>query len=207
MTNTRKTARQKQTHGYFCARKSLLEDYWQRYVNAREAVVDMEVTDANRAAREAVMKESRFIGIETAYCEAMGEINDSMAAVIEQAGGNSSVVTANASTPAGHVRLPKIELPKFDGNLQKWLNFKDLFDTCIIKEASLSNVERLHYLKACLHGDAEHLLRNISVTEHNFTIAWELLTQRYDCTRRLIKSHLRAIRPTKHDIRIGYTNP
>ncbi|XP_017489826.1 PREDICTED: uncharacterized protein LOC108378038, partial [Rhagoletis zephyria] len=122
----------------------------------------------------------------------MGELNDDIAG-FARATSSGSVILAAGAAHQPNVTLPKIELPKFDGNLQHWLNFKDLFETCIIKETSLSNVQRLHYLKACLKGDAEHLVRNIAVTDQNFEIAWELLTQRIDSTRRLIKCHLRAV--------------
>lgn len=147
-----------------------------------------EISETRRKA----LSESRFIAVETAYCEAMGELNDDIAS-FARATSSGSVTLAAGAAHQPNVTLPKIELPKFDGNLQHWLNFKDLFETCIIKETSLSNVQRLHYLKACLKGDAEHLVRNIAVTDHNFQLAWELLTQRYDSTRRLIKCHLRAV--------------
>ncbi|XP_053968340.1 uncharacterized protein LOC128869760 [Anastrepha ludens] len=66
-----------------------------------------------------------------------------------------------------------------------------MFTTCVIKDTALSNVQRMHYLKSSVQGEPEVMLRSFSVRDANFIIAWDLLQQRYDNTRRLVKSYLR----------------
>lgn len=48
----------------------------------------------------------------------------------------------------------------------------------MIAESSLSKVERLHYLKTSVKGDAEQLIKNLPATEDNFDLAWDALTSR-----------------------------
>ena len=43
--------------------------------------------------------------------------------------------------------LPKLNLPQFAGMYTEWINFRDLFSSMVIDKASLSTIERMHYLK------------------------------------------------------------
>lgn len=44
-----------------------------------------------------------------------------------------------------NVKLPNIELPKFDGNYERWIPFRDLFES-LIASTALSPVQKLHYM-------------------------------------------------------------
>ncbi|KOX75128.1 hypothetical protein WN51_14550 [Melipona quadrifasciata] len=48
------------------------------------------------------------------------------------------------------VELPKIELPRFDGKMEEWLSFKDRFISMIDNKVTLSDIEKLHYLRSAL---------------------------------------------------------
>ena len=51
----------------------------------------------------------------------------------------------------GHIHLPKLSLPTFDGNVLKFTEFIDIFSsTSIYKNSQLSNVKELSYLNNCL---------------------------------------------------------
>lgn len=52
--------------------------------------------------------------------------------------------------------LPKIEMPTFSGNYEEWPEFRDLFSSMISRDGSISQVEKLHYLKVNLKGCAQH---------------------------------------------------
>lgn len=47
------------------------------------------------------------------------------------------------------VRLPQIELPMFDGELDNWIPFRDAFKSLIHNNNSLSAVDKFHYLNSC----------------------------------------------------------
>ncbi|XP_036322052.1 uncharacterized protein LOC118736051 [Rhagoletis pomonella] len=134
------------------------------------------------------LDDSRFAEIEGAYCEALGELEDALYNQAPSPSGTTESVSTKTT-----MKLPKIELPKFDGTFGTWLSFKDTFSTCVINGVTLSDVQRLHYLKGCLSGDAEVLLRNLLVIDSNFKVAWDILQQRYDNKIRLLRAYLHNI--------------
>ncbi|KMQ83229.1 hypothetical protein RF55_20568, partial [Lasius niger] len=71
------------------------------------------------------------------------------------------------SAPSRNV-LPRIQLPQFSGRFEDWPAFRDLFQSIVVEESSLSKVEKIHYLKTSVKGDAEQLIRNLPSTEDNF---------------------------------------
>lgn len=97
---------------------------------------------------------------------------------------------ANVSTD---VKLPRIEIPKFSGNYQAWTTFYDLFSSMVHNAAHRNNVQKMHYLRSCISGEAEHLIRSYKVTEVNYDSAWNALKARYNNKRLIINSHLAAI--------------
>ncbi|KAJ0169299.1 hypothetical protein K1T71_015183 [Dendrolimus kikuchii] len=80
-------------------------------------------------------------------------------------------------------KLPRIQLPNFGGNYAEWQTYYDMFMSMIHENVSLSAVQKLHYLKSTLSGEAESLIRNLPTTELNYEAAWEKLTKRYNNKR------------------------
>ena len=103
--------------------------------------------------------------------------------------------TAAAAQPIAPTvkQLPRIDLHKFSGNFTDWAEFWDLFISMVTSNNSLTNVERLHYLKTSMMGDASELLKHIATIGENFDRAWTTLTARYENKRLLISSHLKAL--------------
>ncbi|XP_048004284.1 uncharacterized protein LOC125240435 [Leguminivora glycinivorella] len=78
------------------------------------------------------------------------------------------------------VKLPKISIPTFSGNYSEWTSFRDLFTSLIHKNRDLDDVQKLHYLKGYLVGEAEQLLRHVQITQDNYSACWEKLEKRYN---------------------------
>lgn len=93
--------------------------------------------------------------------------------------------------------LPRIKLPIFSGDYQTWRSFHDLFSSLIRENDELSNLEKMHYLKTCVTGEAARVVGNLPVSDENFSIAWTLLIQRYENKRFLINSQLDRISDLK----------
>lgn len=74
--------------------------------------------------------------------------------------------------------LPKVTIPKFDGNYLQWQQFHDLFKK-MIHESIIPIIHKMWYLKTNLHGEAERLIRHLSLTENNYATAWKMLQERY----------------------------
>lgn len=96
--------------------------------------------------------------------------------------------------PAAHrvstASLPKLSLPTFDGNYSKWKPFKDMFVALIIQNNTLTDVERLHYLKTSLKGDAEQFTAHVSIDSDSFSATWANLLKRFENKQFLIAAHI-----------------
>lgn len=98
----------------------------------------------------------------------------------------------NGNSTRQEVKLPRIELIPFSGKYEDWTSFKDLYTSLIHNNNSISDVQKLHYLKTNVQGDAESLLKSITVTEANYKEAWKKLTERYDHKRFIVDSLLKS---------------
>jgi len=54
-----------------------------------------------------------------------------------------------------------------------------------VNNTALSNVQKFYYLIASLQNEAKDLISNLQITNENFLVAWQLVTQRYN-NKRLI---------------------
>lgn len=100
----------------------------------------------------------------------------------------------NMTHPNGQaeVRLPKINIPIFSGEYTEWPSFYDLYCSTIHESTSLNPVQKFQYLKGQLRGEAEKLLRHISITEANYMEALTKLKERYNRKRPIIQSFIRT---------------
>ncbi|CAF4958511.1 unnamed protein product [Pieris macdunnoughi] len=85
---------------------------------------------------------------------------------------------------------PKMELPTFEGNYNQWVSFKDLFTETIHSNPSLSNAQKLQFLKSKVKGEPEKLIQHLQVSSDNYLISWNILSHRYDNKRLIFTSHL-----------------
>lgn len=97
--------------------------------------------------------------------------------------------SGNHSMPL-RTKLPAIEIKSFSGNYNEWNSFYDLFKSLIHSNESLSTIQKYHYLKSNLKGEAEILLRQFPMTEANYEKALELLESRYENKRLIAHSHI-----------------
>lgn len=92
-----------------------------------------------------------------------------------------------------YTHLQPIALPKFDGRLNMWPEFADLFKFLVIDNKSMTNIEKLMHLKSCLLSEAATVLANITSRENNFNLAWNILKNQYDNPKLLIETHVKAL--------------
>lgn len=110
-------------------------------------------------------------------------------ATIRPSSNHSVSQTSNISVFFHHARLPRIDIPNFNGSPADWLSFKDLFSSLILLNPTLTSVEKLQYLKTST-GFASHLLKNTTLTANNFQKAREALIAFYENRRLLVNAAL-----------------
>lgn len=91
------------------------------------------------------------------------------------------------------VRLPTIDLPKFNGDLADWICFRDTFESLIHKNESISNIQKFHYLKAALHDVAAQVVNSLEFSSANYIVAWSALCDRFNSTKLLVHNHIKSI--------------
>lgn len=54
-------------------------------------------------------------------------------------------------------------------------------------------MQKLHYLKSCLCGDAKNILQSLETSNGNYLVAWNLLNDRFNNERLIAKNHTKAL--------------
>ncbi len=98
-------------------------------------------------------------------------------------------------TPEPHaVKLPKIDVPMFDGELLHWQTFWEQFSISVDKRSDISNTEKLVYLRHALKdGSAKNIIEGLSHSGDQYKEAIDSLKARYDRPRIIHQSHVREI--------------
>ena len=99
-----------------------------------------------------------------------------------------------APTPASGIKLPKINVPTFDGNMLHWTSFWKPFEVSFHRKDRLSIVKKLAYVRHAVKDDlAKNVTEGLSGSGNNYAEAVECLRRRYDCPRLLNEIHMVAI--------------
>ncbi|XP_055589044.1 uncharacterized protein LOC129741345 [Uranotaenia lowii] len=99
----------------------------------------------------------------------------------------------DSAPPIANVRLPEIRLSEFSGEFGKWEAFRDLFTSLIHNNSSLPAVQKMHYLRGALTGEASRIISSLEISSVNYTIAWKLLKERFENSNFLIKNHMAGL--------------
>ena len=104
---------------------------------------------------------------------------------------------AASSTPivdSKGVKLPKLEVPMFDGNIVNWRTFWEQFDVSVHRSTTLSDAEKLVYLRSSLKSSsAKGVIEGLSHSGDFYAEAVKSLKDRYDRPRQVHQTHVQMI--------------
>lgn len=103
---------------------------------------------------------------------------------------NTKISDTNQTT---QVKLEPLKIPKFRGTYESWPTFSSLFDTLIISNKSLTDIERMQYLKSVVTDEAERAIASLRITNENFEKAWKILTERFDNKQAIIDNQITRV--------------
>ena len=106
----------------------------------------------------------------------------------------SKVHVSNDSRPkisSINCKLPKIEIPKFSGDILAWQGFYDSFSSTIDRNEHISNVEKFTYLRSFLTDNALSLISGLSLSDSNYNEALKCLKDRYDNEQVLVNAYMK----------------
>ena len=110
------------------------------------------------------------------------------------------------------VKLPKLELKPFDGEIINWKPFRDQFNACIhlrkfkkIHSNNLINkIEKISYLKTFLNESASNCISGLTLTTENYDEAVKILEERFGNTNSYKCFYAAVCVATKNQIRQWY---
>jgi len=88
------------------------------------------------------------------------------------------------------IKLPRLNVPSFDGQKTKWLSFRDLFTNAVHHKKNLSGAEKLQFLRGSLSGEPLSLIESYTISDRHYDQAWNHLCDRYDNPKDLLFAHL-----------------
>nr|XP_034195322.1 uncharacterized protein LOC117611485 [Osmia lignaria] len=177
--NFTKLGKAQRTTTVTSSRLSNLRGYWEKFVQQHMQILAL--ADKEATAKDEYFVKDLFVETSCIFEEACDYFNEYLAKLkpppVAQSSFDESHV-ANSQNVVNSIKLPQITMPTFSGDFHEWENYRDLFLALVDQNAALTGVQRLHYLKSSLSGEAALTLKNIAVTESNYTTAWELLRKR-----------------------------
>ena len=90
-------------------------------------------------------------------------------------------------------KLPKLQLPKFSGDVKEWQSFWDQFVAIVDNSSDLPVISKFTYLQALLEGEAKSAIQGLSITADHYKIACDILIKRFGRKERIIFSHIQEL--------------
>lgn len=185
--------------------KDKLDYVRSQFILAQELNTDIEAgASAAQRSESAYFKDKEWHPIQESYELCIGllesQLNLGYKSVEERSLPNPIMSSTQMESHTSHshqadttLKLPKLEIPHFDGTYDSWQNFKDLFTTSVDQNATLSNVVKMQHLKSLVKGDAANVISTMQITEANYLLAWNALKERYDNKRAQITYHFNKL--------------
>eukprot|EP00794_Sanderia_malayensis_P021402 gene21402-biopygen17184 len=103
--------------------------------------------------------------------------------------------SSNGSSQAKYVnvKLPKLELKKFNGKIHEWQEFWDGFCSAIHDNDHLANVDKFKYLKSFLDEPAKSVVTGMRITDASYKTAVDLLQKRYGKVSVIQRAHVNEL--------------
>ena len=91
------------------------------------------------------------------------------------------------------VKLPKLSIKRFNGDLTKWVTFWDSFSSSIHSNPTLSSVDKFNYLSSLLESSAAEAIAGLTLTAANYNEAIETLKKRFGNPQLIVNRHTEAL--------------
>ena len=110
-----------------------------------------------------------------------------------------STVSSSPVSEAKSVKLPRLDVPTFDGSILNWKTFWEQFSVSIHTRSSLTDAEKLAYLRSALKsGTAKNVIEGLTRSGEQYEEAIMCLKSRYNRPRLLHQTHVCKILEIPH---------
>ena len=87
------------------------------------------------------------------------------------------------------MKLPKLEIVVFSGDKLKRAEFWDAFEKAVHNNARMSKIEKFHYLRSKLNGEAKRAIQGLTLSKENYVIAIGILKEGFRNQQEVIDLH------------------
>lgn len=106
--------------------------------------------------------------------------------------GRTETVSAQfVSSP--RVKVSKLELEKFDGDITKWCTFWEFFEASIHENTSIATIDKFHYSNSLLEKTASEAVKGLSLTTANYEETIAILKSRFGNRKIIISKHMESL--------------
>ena len=91
------------------------------------------------------------------------------------------------------VKLPRLEIQKFDGNVLNWSTFWDRFTSSIDDATGINEVEKFNYLLGLLNENAKSCISGLTLSSENYQHAKAILKERHAKPQVIISAHMESL--------------
>lgn len=167
---------------------ALKEQLVSKFVDLKKVQTEVEENVDEDGLEEIITTFSEF---ELNYNEKVTKLNRQLSRATNE--GVSSRSNGSAEPrQVSSVKLPKLIIKPFDGNLQQWKTFYDCFVTSV-HETHLSNIEKFNYLKGYMVGDAAKIIEGLTLSNENYEKALDMLKETYGDKDKIVSMHMKEL--------------
>lgn len=190
LINFKKSPKVRLTPGYLKTKIECLEEYWSSFRTAHTQL--LQATTYDQRTSIPYFESDGYNESEDIYINLKADITDliqstSAAPICLQ----QQQLPISGDNIVADIKLPAINLPTFSGAYEEWQPFEDLFTSLVHNNKALSEVQKLHYLKICITGEASNTIKHFQIIKNNYGPAWESLRNRYNHKRLIINAILK----------------
>lgn len=168
----------------FRARKRDIDALLSQFNSEQDAILDL-LIQLKRGSEYATDHAPLTVTMSNQYYTVMAIADE-----LDMGTPSAATKITNDSPESSHIILPKIQLPNFNGDILQWVAFRDTFKSLVHNNNNLTNIERYHYLLSVLTGSAIAVVRSIPLSDTNYDVAWNALTERFDSPRLIMNAHM-----------------
>ena len=88
------------------------------------------------------------------------------------------------------VKLPKLTLRLFTGDITKWTTFWECYESAIHNNEELSDIDKFNYLNSLLERTAREAISSLALTSANYREAIKILKKRLGSKQQIISKHM-----------------
>ena len=105
----------------------------------------------------------------------------------------TDVTKEDPSVRSSHVKLPKLSLKKFNGDLTQWTTFWDTFEAAVHQNPALTSIDKFSYLTSLLESTAAEAIAGLKLTSVNYDEAVATLYRRFGNKQCIINRHMELL--------------